>query len=334
MASGSRVRGHSFAKFSSAISCAKTQGILDVSFVAAIGRNVSPNKREHDAISWRFVRDRKGWRVLATVSVPSGGLSAEGVGIVAIDLNADHVAVTELDRFGNPVASVSVPCPTRGKSRHQRLAAIGDAVKRVVAYARDRHKSIVAERLDFEAKKAELEQRGARYARMLSSFAHATFHAILRARAADAGVGLRTVYPAYTSVIRAVQVREAVRVVRAPGRRPVHRAAGVAARRATQPPSGRPRRLLATREESREARVVVLAAGRAAGSSAVRLTSVGMSHMSTESETVGGVAESIPKTLSRARGALCWVPGEFGGRHPVKVRFRDVPSEGVEQWPG
>ncbi len=169
--------------------------------VAALGRNGSPDKREHEAISWRFVRDRKGWRVLATVSVPSGGIGAKGSGIVAVDLNADHVAVTELDRFGNPVASGCVPCATRGKSRHQRLAAIGDAVKRVVAYARDRHALLVAERLDFEAKKAELEQRGARYARMLSSFAYATFHAILRARASDAGVELRTVNPAYTSVI-------------------------------------------------------------------------------------------------------------------------------------
>lgn len=170
--------------------------------VAALGRNLSAHDDEHAAISWRFVRDRKGWRVLATVSVAPGEcVSLGGIGVVAVDLNADQLAVSELDRFGNPVASFQAPCATHGKSRHQRLAVIGEAVKCVVTYAAERRKPIVVERLDFEAKKAELEQRGARYARMLSSFAYATFHAILRARAADTGVALRTVNPAYTSVI-------------------------------------------------------------------------------------------------------------------------------------
>ncbi len=170
--------------------------------LAALGRNVSPNPREHEAISWRFVRDNKGWRVLATVLVPPRErVSLGGVGVVAVDLNADHLAVTELDRFGNPVTSFRVQCLTCRKSRHQRLASIGAAVQQVVTHARELRKPIVVEQLDFEAKKAELEQRGARYARMLSGFACAAFHALLRARAYDAGVELRSVNPAYTSVI-------------------------------------------------------------------------------------------------------------------------------------
>ncbi len=59
------------------------------------------------------------------------------------------------------------------------------------------------ERRGFEKKKAALEQRGARYARRLLGFAYAAFHAILAARAYDAGVALRSVTPAYTSVIGA-----------------------------------------------------------------------------------------------------------------------------------
>ncbi len=172
--------------------------------VAAIGRNLSADKNEREAISLRFVRDRNGWRVLATVCVPMGTpISVDHIGVVGIDLNADHVAVTDLDRFGNVVAAFRVPCVTRGKTHPQILAVLGDATSQVVTYACRRRKPIVAERLDFEEKKAELEQRGVRYARLLSAFAYAAFHAILQARCYDAGIALRRVNPAYTSVIGA-----------------------------------------------------------------------------------------------------------------------------------
>ncbi len=177
--------------------------------VAALGRHLSPDKTNWEALSWRFVRDRKGWRVLATVSVPGGTRrSVEHLGVVGVDLNADHLAVTDVDRFGNPSAAFRVPCPTRGKRHHQALAILGDAVGQVVTYACLQQKPIVAERLQFDAKKAELERRGARYARMLSGFAYATFHAILGARCYDAGIALRHVNPAFTSVIGAHTVAD------------------------------------------------------------------------------------------------------------------------------
>lgn len=170
--------------------------------VAAIGRNLSAEKQDWEAISWRFVRDHKGWRVCATVAVRAGRcISVDNIGVVGVDLNAGHLAVTDLDRFGNPVASFRVPCVTGGKTHHQALAAIGDAVTQVATYACVRQKPIVAERLDFTEKKAELERRGAGYARMLSGFAYATFHAVLSARTYDAGVTLHRVNPAYTSMI-------------------------------------------------------------------------------------------------------------------------------------
>ena len=171
---------------------------------AAIGRNLSPEKTDRQALSWRFVRDRKGWRVFATVSVPAGKLrSVDNIGVVAVDLNTDHLAVADLDRFGNPVRAYRVPCATRGKTHAQAAAILGDAVSQVVTYACLRQKPMVSERLDFAAKKAEVEHRGTRYARVLSAFAYATFHTLLHARCYDAGIALRRVHPAYTSVIGA-----------------------------------------------------------------------------------------------------------------------------------
>jgi IS605 OrfB family transposase len=170
--------------------------------VAAIGRHLAPTKQDGEAISWRFVRDRAGWRVCATLSVPAcKPLSVDNLGVIGVDLNTDHLAVADLDRFGNRVASFRVPCDTRGKTRHQSLAILGDAVAQTVTYACCGMKPIVIETLDFEEKKAELEQQGPQRARLLSGFAYAAFHAIISARAFDAGIKLLKVNPAYTSVV-------------------------------------------------------------------------------------------------------------------------------------
>ena len=59
---------------------------------------------------------------------------------------------------------------THGKSAHQAEALIGDAVARVVEYARQARKPIVMERLDFQRKKAALETESPGTSRMQSSF--------------------------------------------------------------------------------------------------------------------------------------------------------------------
>ena len=176
----------------------------------------------------------------------------EHLGVVGVDLNADHLAVTDVDRFGNPIAAFRVPCPTRGKRHHQVRAIIGDAVGQVVTYACLQQKPIIVERLQFDDKKAALEQRGARCARMLSGFAYAALHAIIAARCDDAGIASGASTPRSRRDRRAHR-RRALRSLPAPRRRLCHWAAGYAARRAASPPTGRPRHLSPTRAESGEA---------------------------------------------------------------------------------
>ena len=98
------------------------------------------------AVSYRFKRDAKGWRVFVTtetVDVPV--VTDQKRGAIGVDLNADHLAVAESDASGNYVHAFSVPLVTYGKSRHQAEALIGDAVARVVEYARRVGKPIVIE---------------------------------------------------------------------------------------------------------------------------------------------------------------------------------------------
>lgn len=171
--------------------------------VSATGK---PTKTRHGkALTYRFVRDGKGWRVFVSVSVdPVPTISTAQAGAVGADFNADHLAVAETDRHGNLIAHQRIDLDPRGMNSDQRRAAMGDAVKQVVERARASSKPIVIERLDFREKKARLEGADPWRARMLSALAYRDFDSMLRAAAFRAGIDVIAVNPAYTSVIGAV----------------------------------------------------------------------------------------------------------------------------------
>ena len=74
-------------------------------------------------------------------------------------------------------------------------------MKLVVAFAEDRRKPLILEKLDFQKKKAEVEKQSPVYARMLSALEYTQIQRILGARAFDAGIEVFEINPAYTSVI-------------------------------------------------------------------------------------------------------------------------------------
>ena len=161
------------------------------------------------AISYRFKRDDKGWRVFATaqmMDVPV--VTGHSRGAVGADLNADHLAVVETDASGNYVHAFSVPLATYGKSQRQAEAIIGYAVASVVEYARNASKPIVIERLDFRQNKAALEVEPRRYSRMLSSFSHGRLKAYFVSRGCRRGVEVHQVNPTFSLVIGRVKFME------------------------------------------------------------------------------------------------------------------------------
>ena len=190
--------------------------------LAALGSNAeyAAYRREHgekaaratelgQAISYRFKRDGKGWRVFVSTHmmyVPV--VTDRRRGAIGVDLNADHMAVVEADRSGNYVNAFSVPLVTCGKSQHQAEAIIGDAVARVVDYAREVGKPVVIEKLDFRQKKAALEGQSRKYSRMLSSFSYGKIKAYFLSRGYRQGVEIHQVNPAYSSVIGRVTFME------------------------------------------------------------------------------------------------------------------------------
>ena len=161
------------------------------------------------AISYRFKRDGKGWRVFLTTDLSEAPLVTDkSRGAIGVDLNADHLAVSETDASGNYVRAFSVPLVTHGKSRHQAEALIGDAVASVVAYAREAGKPLVLEKLDFRQKKVVLEGESPKYSRMLSSFSYAKVKACFLSRGIRQGVEVYQVNPAFSSVIGRVKFME------------------------------------------------------------------------------------------------------------------------------
>ena len=192
------------------------------------------------AISYRFKRDARGWRVFATTKmVKAAVLTDRSLGAIGVDLNADHLAVTETDRSGNFLNTFSVPLVTYGKTAHQSEALIGDAVTRVVECARQARKPLVIERLDFSRKRAALEGESAKHSRMLSSFGYGRMKAYLLSRGYRQGVEVYQVNPAYSSVIGRVKFMERYGLS-------VHQAAALAlARRLLSCREGIPRRRIA-----------------------------------------------------------------------------------------
>ena len=161
------------------------------------------------AISYRFKRDAKGWRVFATTELPEVEITTDRRrGAIGVDLNADHLAVAKTDASGNCINAWRVPLVTYGKSQRQAEAFIGDAVASVVQYAREVGKPIVIERLDFRQKKAVLEGESHRYSRMLSSFSYGKIKAYFVSRGYRQGVEIHQVNPAYSSVLGRVKFME------------------------------------------------------------------------------------------------------------------------------
>ena len=173
-------------------------------FTAALGRGATP-------VTWRLQRHAAydgswdgSWDVRCTIrdEVPEIRDPTFAQGALGVDFNADHLAVTLTNGEGCYVRSWRIPLETAGLSSDATLDACRKAAKRVAVIARDHHVPVVAERLDFARRKAELRSiDGPVRARALHELAYAIFGAALESACARQGVRLQRVNPAYTSII-------------------------------------------------------------------------------------------------------------------------------------
>jgi IS605 OrfB family transposase len=163
--------------------------------------------QEGRAISYRFFRDEKGWRVFASLCVAPAPLTTSSAqGVIGVDINADHLALAKTDRMGNPIGKKSIPLNTYGKNHHQSRALIGDVCSSIIALAKAKGKTLIIEMLDFAKKKSALKETGcAKQSRQLSSFAYKNIKEHLKAKGYREGVEVKEVNPAFTSLIGRVK---------------------------------------------------------------------------------------------------------------------------------
>lgn len=176
---------------------------LNISLKLTYGNDLILNAlNSKQAISYRFLKDEKGWRVffLTEEFKPETKTSLNN-GTNGIDINVNHLALTETDKNGNPINYWKIPLCAYGKSKEQAKAIIGDAVKSLIEKIKDNKNPLILEDLDFSQKKAQLEDKSKKYKRMLSSFSYSQIKSTIKARAQDQGIEVKLVNPAYTSII-------------------------------------------------------------------------------------------------------------------------------------
>ncbi len=109
------------------------------------GDKAAGESESGQAISYRFKRDAKGWRLFVTTNMMDVPVVTDGKrGTIGVELNVDHLAVAETYASGNCLNAWRVPLVTYGKNTHQAEALIGDAVASVVEYAKEVGKPIVS----------------------------------------------------------------------------------------------------------------------------------------------------------------------------------------------
>ncbi|MGW2706205.1 IS200/IS605 family accessory protein TnpB-related protein [Streptomyces sp. NPDC001340] len=159
------------------------------------------------AVAYRIHHDtvRGRWYVTASWQrTPPPVLPLEAAlarGVVGVDMNDDHLAAWQLDVHGNPVGEPRRFFYDLSGSTQHRDAQIRHALTRLLHHThRCAAAAIAIEDLDFtDGKTREKHGRNKRFRRLISRFPTAKLKARLTAMAAEQGIAIVAVDPAYTS---------------------------------------------------------------------------------------------------------------------------------------
>ncbi|MFJ2718742.1 IS200/IS605 family accessory protein TnpB-related protein [Streptomyces sp. NPDC087437] len=148
--------------------------------------------------------DRNRWYVTASWQIPQmQTVPLEAVragGLVGVDMNADHLAAWRLDGHGNPVGEPRRFDYTLTGSADHRDAQVRHALICLLHWTARHDLALAIEDLDFAAETTrEKHGRRKRFRRLISGLPTARLRARLVSMAAELGVTVVAVDPAYTS---------------------------------------------------------------------------------------------------------------------------------------
>jgi IS605 OrfB family transposase len=159
------------------------------------------------AMTHRFYAKDLRWFWAVTVDLPAQQrvTRSRQYGCIGIDLNPKSIGYAVVDHDGNLVVKGRLPFEISSKRRGQALAIIADVCNCLVKLALDYEMPICFENLDFSAKKAQLRERGRKYARMLSNFAYSRLSEQLILQCGNAGIETIQRNPAWSSFLALVK---------------------------------------------------------------------------------------------------------------------------------
>ncbi|MFF3819751.1 IS200/IS605 family accessory protein TnpB-related protein [Streptomyces bluensis] len=158
------------------------------------------------AVAYRICEDvlRGRWYLTASWTIPPVQAvplaTARTRGLIGVDTNADHLAAWRLDPHGNPIGQpLRFGYDLTGTAAH-RDAQVRHALIRLLHWAKRHHLAIAVEDLDFEAEKTrEKHGRRTRFRKLISGMPVGRLRARLVSMAAELGIPVVAVDPAYTS---------------------------------------------------------------------------------------------------------------------------------------
>lgn len=126
-------------------------------------------------------------------------------GCLGVDINQDHLAISNLDNKGNLIDIHTFNYDLNG-TKYQNENSIALAVKGLMKLAVKLNKPIVIEELDFSEKKKSLKTGiNKSKNKQLSSFAYSKIIELIKARAEDNYIEVKEINPAYTSMIGSIK---------------------------------------------------------------------------------------------------------------------------------
>jgi IS605 OrfB family transposase len=155
---------------------------------------------ENRPITYRFILEKKAWRVQAIVDLPTVPIVTDPRnGSIGVDQNPLCIVGALLKPDGNCEDTYSFKLTQGHRTAEQAENELSHVVCELVALAVATERPIIIERLDFAQIQRELKVRGLN--RLLSRFKHSLFHKLLYGRAAKFGVEIIEVHPAFSSII-------------------------------------------------------------------------------------------------------------------------------------
>ncbi|MBZ9644059.1 transposase, partial [Streptomyces sp. PSKA30] len=163
---------------------------------------VSANRAVAYRIHEATVRGR--WYLTASWTNPPVTLvplaAVRAAGLIGVDTNADHLAAWRLDEHGNPVGGPQRFSYDLSGTASHRDAQVRHALIRLLHWAKRHGLAVAVEDLDFTARKTrEKHGRRKKFRQVISGFPTSRLRSRLMSMAAELGIPLVAIDPAYTS---------------------------------------------------------------------------------------------------------------------------------------